>query len=142
MWGFSKQISLDNCSFYLNNAYLPYLLSYLFVLLSSFPWLYYFFVEQFLMRYCFVFFQDGRIDYGEFVAMMQKGNAGIGRRTMRNSVNLSMRDGTGVRQLLTSLLCAGTFIFVYLIHPPFPILSKYRETWWVAHLLGQHLVLS
>ncbi|OMO62365.1 Calcium-binding EF-hand [Corchorus olitorius] len=25
---------------------------------------------------------DGRIDYGEFVAMMQKGNAGIGRRTM------------------------------------------------------------
>ncbi|CAI9756432.1 unnamed protein product [Fraxinus pennsylvanica] len=29
---------------------------------------------------------DGRIDYGEFVAMMQKGNAGIGRRTMRNSL--------------------------------------------------------
>lgn len=39
--------------------------------------------------------QDGRIDYGEFVAMMQKGNAGIGRRTMRNSLNLSMRDGPG-----------------------------------------------
>ncbi|XP_059434692.1 calcium-dependent protein kinase 4 isoform X2 [Corylus avellana] len=38
---------------------------------------------------------DGRIDYGEFVAMMQKGNAGIGRRTMRNSLNLSMRDGPG-----------------------------------------------
>ncbi|KAG4952750.1 hypothetical protein JHK85_039149 [Glycine max] len=35
---------------------------------------------------------DGRIDYGEFAAMMQKGNAGIGRRTMRNSLNLSMRD--------------------------------------------------
>ncbi|KAL8248431.1 hypothetical protein R6Q59_005299 [Mikania micrantha] len=35
---------------------------------------------------------DGRIDYGEFVAMMTKGNAGIGRRTMRNSVNISMRD--------------------------------------------------
>ncbi|XVE66483.1 hypothetical protein DITRI_Ditri08aG0083100 [Diplodiscus trichospermus] len=35
---------------------------------------------------------DGRIDYGEFVAMMQKGNAGIGRRTMRNSLNMSMRD--------------------------------------------------
>ncbi|KAK3412857.1 calcium-dependent protein kinase 26 [Eucalyptus grandis] len=35
---------------------------------------------------------DGRIDYGEFVAMMQKGNAGVGRRTMRNSVNISMRD--------------------------------------------------
>jgi calcium-dependent protein kinase len=35
---------------------------------------------------------DGRIDYGEFSAMMQKGNVGIGRRTMRNSLNLSMRD--------------------------------------------------
>ncbi|KAI7732716.1 hypothetical protein M8C21_001894 [Ambrosia artemisiifolia] len=34
---------------------------------------------------------DGRIDYGEFVAMMTKQNAGIGRRTMRNSVNISMR---------------------------------------------------
>ncbi|KAJ0793975.1 putative protein kinase CAMK-CDPK family [Helianthus annuus] len=33
---------------------------------------------------------DGRIDYGEFVAMMTKGNAGIGRRTMRNSLK-SMR---------------------------------------------------
>ncbi|KAI3804074.1 hypothetical protein L1987_32244 [Smallanthus sonchifolius] len=32
---------------------------------------------------------DGRIDYGEFVAMMTKGNAGIGRRTMRNSLNNS-----------------------------------------------------
>ncbi|CAK8539067.1 unnamed protein product [Lathyrus sativus] len=35
---------------------------------------------------------DGRIDYGEFSAMMQKGNVGVGRRTMRNSLNLSMRD--------------------------------------------------
>ncbi|XP_013622340.1 PREDICTED: calcium-dependent protein kinase 6-like [Brassica oleracea var. oleracea] len=35
---------------------------------------------------------DGRIDYGEFVAMMQKGNAGVGRRTMKNSLNISMRD--------------------------------------------------
>ncbi|KAJ8767026.1 hypothetical protein K2173_012537 [Erythroxylum novogranatense] len=40
---------------------------------------------------------DGRIDYGEFAAMMQKGNAGIGRRTMRNSVNISMRDAPGPR---------------------------------------------
>ncbi|CAA0404388.1 unnamed protein product [Arabidopsis thaliana] len=33
---------------------------------------------------------DGQIDYGEFVAMMRKGNGtggGIGRRTMRNSLN-------------------------------------------------------
>ncbi|KAJ8540299.1 hypothetical protein K7X08_030218 [Anisodus acutangulus] len=38
---------------------------------------------------------DGRIDYGEFVAMMQKGNPCIGRRTMRNSLNLSIRDAPG-----------------------------------------------
>ncbi|GJT19731.1 calcium-dependent protein kinase 26 [Tanacetum coccineum] len=35
---------------------------------------------------------DGRIDYGEFVAMMTKGNAGMGRRTMRKSLNISKRD--------------------------------------------------
>ncbi|XP_039123875.1 calcium-dependent protein kinase 26-like [Dioscorea cayenensis subsp. rotundata] len=37
---------------------------------------------------------DGCIDYGEFVAMMRKGNVnmGIGRRTMRNALNLSIRD--------------------------------------------------
>ncbi|XP_008786722.2 calcium-dependent protein kinase 26-like isoform X2 [Phoenix dactylifera] len=38
---------------------------------------------------------DGRIDYGEFVAVMQKGNMGVGRRTMRNSLNISMRDVSG-----------------------------------------------
>ncbi|XP_047063767.1 calcium-dependent protein kinase 13-like [Lolium rigidum] len=38
---------------------------------------------------------DGRIDYGEFVAMMTKGNMGVGRRTMRNSPNISMRDAPG-----------------------------------------------
>ncbi|OAY34143.1 calcium-dependent protein kinase SK5 isoform X2 [Manihot esculenta] len=31
---------------------------------------------------------DGQIDYGEFAAMMRKGNGGIGRRTMRTTVNL------------------------------------------------------
>ena len=30
-------------------------------------------------------FQDGRIDYSEFVAMMQKGNADIGRRGHKRS---------------------------------------------------------
>ncbi|KAK4788111.1 hypothetical protein SAY86_019430 [Trapa natans] len=38
---------------------------------------------------------DGTIDYGEFVAMMLKGSMGVGRRTMRNSVNISMRDAPG-----------------------------------------------
>ncbi|KAJ6854450.1 hypothetical protein NC651_039382 [Populus alba x Populus x berolinensis] len=31
---------------------------------------------------------DGQIDYGEFAAMMRKGNGGIGRRTMRSTFNL------------------------------------------------------
>ncbi|KAG6537738.1 hypothetical protein ZIOFF_002834 [Zingiber officinale] len=35
---------------------------------------------------------DGRIDYGEFVVMMQRGSMGLGRRTMRNTLTLSMRD--------------------------------------------------
>ncbi|KAL0927270.1 hypothetical protein M5K25_001433 [Dendrobium thyrsiflorum] len=40
---------------------------------------------------------DGRIDYGEFVAMMRKGNMGnmglgIGRRTMRNSIRMSTSE--------------------------------------------------
>jgi calcium-dependent protein kinase len=33
-------------------------------------------------------FQDGQIDYGEFAAMMRKGNGGMGRRTMRSKINL------------------------------------------------------
>lgn len=45
----------------------------------------------------YVFVQDGRIDYGEFVAMMQKGNGGIGRRTMRSSLNMSTRDSQGAK---------------------------------------------
>ncbi|KAG9133586.1 hypothetical protein Leryth_016532 [Lithospermum erythrorhizon] len=32
---------------------------------------------------------DGQIDYSEFAAMMRKGNGGVGRRTMRNTLNLA-----------------------------------------------------
>eukprot|EP00249_Psilotum_nudum_P023359 c28846_g1_i1 orf=441-2168(-) len=35
---------------------------------------------------------DGQIDYNEFVAMMRKGNGGIGRKTMRSSLNASLRS--------------------------------------------------
>ncbi|WOK98787.1 calcium-dependent protein kinase 26-like [Canna indica] len=38
---------------------------------------------------------DGCIDYSEFSAMMRKGTMGIGRRTLRNSLNVSMRDAPG-----------------------------------------------
>ena len=60
---------------------------------------------------CSVFLnQDGRIDYGEFVAMMTKGNMGVGRRTMRNSLNISMRDAPGALWSLkrTSKKCGRT----------------------------------
>lgn len=43
--------------------------------------------------------QDGRIDYNEFVAMMRKGNGGMGRATMRNSLSSSIRSG-GLRDAL------------------------------------------
>ncbi|KAI5071543.1 hypothetical protein GOP47_0013794 [Adiantum capillus-veneris] len=42
---------------------------------------------------------DGRIDYNEFVAMMRKGNGGMGRATMRNSLSSSIRSG-GLRDAL------------------------------------------
>jgi calcium-dependent protein kinase len=37
---------------------------------------------------------DGQIDYGEFAAMMRKGNGGIGRRTMTSTLNF--RDALGI----------------------------------------------
>ncbi|KAK9923809.1 hypothetical protein M0R45_032209 [Rubus argutus] len=39
---------------------------------------------------------DGQIDYGEFAAMMRKGNGGIGRRTMTRTMNLGDALGLGV----------------------------------------------
>ncbi|KAL6137383.1 PREDICTED: calcium-dependent protein kinase SK5-like [Fragaria vesca subsp. vesca] len=39
---------------------------------------------------------DGQIDYGEFAAMMRKGNGGIGRRTMTRTINLGDAFGLGV----------------------------------------------
>ncbi|KAL1569481.1 Calcium-dependent protein kinase 12 [Salvia divinorum] len=41
---------------------------------------------------------DGQIDYGEFAAMMRKGNGGIGRRTMRKTINLGEALGLGVTE--------------------------------------------
>ncbi|MQM07906.1 hypothetical protein Taro_040751 [Colocasia esculenta] len=35
---------------------------------------------------------DGQIDYGEFAAMMRKGNGGIGRKTMRNTIRFNLGD--------------------------------------------------
>lgn len=39
---------------------------------------------------------DGRIDYGEFTAMMRKGDGGIGSRTMRNNLNFNLADAFGI----------------------------------------------
>ncbi|KAG6751104.1 hypothetical protein POTOM_045622 [Populus tomentosa] len=44
--------------------------------------------------------KDGRIDYGEFAAMMRKGEGGVGRtRTMRNNLNFNLADAFGVDDL-------------------------------------------
>ncbi|KAK6923526.1 EF-hand domain [Dillenia turbinata] len=40
---------------------------------------------------------DGQIDYGEFAAMMRKGNGGIGRRTMMRS-SLNLADALGITE--------------------------------------------
>ncbi|KAM1121045.1 hypothetical protein TB2_002661 [Malus domestica] len=47
---------------------------------------------------------DGRIDYGEFAAMMRKGgDGGIGRsRTMRNNLNFNLADAFGIKDQSTS----------------------------------------
>ncbi|KAJ6744817.1 SERINE/THREONINE-PROTEIN KINASE [Salix purpurea] len=40
---------------------------------------------------------DGRIDYGEFAAMMRKGDGGVGRtRSMRSNLNFNLADALGV----------------------------------------------
>jgi len=36
--------------------------------------------------------QDGRIDYNEFVAMMQMGNTGFGKRGLKNSRSFGLRE--------------------------------------------------
>ncbi|KAH7524980.1 hypothetical protein FEM48_Zijuj06G0176800 [Ziziphus jujuba var. spinosa] len=42
---------------------------------------------------------DGRIDYGEFAAMMRKGDEGIGRnRTMRGNLNFNLAEAFGVNE--------------------------------------------
>jgi len=52
-----------------------------------------------MMLECY-FLQDGRIDYGEFAAMMRKGDGGVGRtRTMRNNLNFNLADAFGVDAL-------------------------------------------
>ncbi|CDP17874.1 unnamed protein product [Coffea canephora] len=43
---------------------------------------------------------DGRIDYGEFATMMRKGNAGLGSRTMRGNINISLADALGAKENL------------------------------------------
>jgi hypothetical protein len=48
---------------------------------------------------CFCF-QDGRIDYGEFVAMMKKGDDDqVGRsRTKKGNINFNIADAFGVKE--------------------------------------------
>jgi calcium-dependent protein kinase len=41
-------------------------------------------------------FQDGRIDYNEFVAMMQKGNANLGKKDLQSSFSIGFREALSV----------------------------------------------
>lgn len=41
---------------------------------------------------------DGRIDFGEFTAMMKKGDGGVGGRTMRGNLNFNLGDALGVNK--------------------------------------------
>ncbi|XP_021864078.1 calcium-dependent protein kinase 11 [Spinacia oleracea] len=40
---------------------------------------------------------DGRIDFGEFAAMMKKGDSGDGGRTMRGNLNFNLAEALGVK---------------------------------------------
>lgn len=51
-------------------------------------------------------FQDGRIDYNEFVAMMQKGNAGLGKKGENNF---------GLRMHWSLVEVIGFFSFLFLL---------------------------
>ena len=45
-----------------------------------------------------IILQDGRIDYGEFAAMMRKGDGGVGRsRTMRGNLKFNLAEAFGVK---------------------------------------------
>lgn len=51
-----------------------------------------------LILVCYVF-QDARIDYAEFTAMMRKGDDEIGRmKTIRSSLSLNLADALGVNE--------------------------------------------
>lgn len=54
------------------------------------------FLSLHLVELSVLTFQDGRIDYKEFVAMMQKGNANLGNRRLPNNFNIGFRDPTKV----------------------------------------------
>jgi len=42
--------------------------------------------------YALLIFQDGRIDYNEFVAMMHKGNADLGKKRLPNNFSIGYRE--------------------------------------------------
>lgn len=41
-------------------------------------------------------FQDGRIDYDEFVAMMEKGNANLGKKDLHSGFSMGYREALTV----------------------------------------------
>lgn len=45
---------------------------------------------------CLFLFQDGRIDYNEFVAMMQKGDNDTGKRRLQSNFSMGFREALPV----------------------------------------------
>jgi calcium-dependent protein kinase len=41
--------------------------------------------------------QDGRIDYNEFVAMMQRSTSGFGKKGHRSNISTGLRDALKLR---------------------------------------------
>ncbi|GAY46170.1 hypothetical protein CUMW_094940 [Citrus unshiu] len=68
---------------------------------------------------------DGRIDYGEFVAMMQKGNVGLGRKTMRKQSEHEHERCTGSHSFESYTLCTGRTGKLVEV-----IVNCYEESFW------------
>ena len=44
-----------------------------------------------------MFLQDGRIDYNEFVAMMQKSTVGFGKKGHQYNLSVGLRDALSIK---------------------------------------------
>ena len=62
------------------------------ILKSPLTSLVYVFVSIILIHFCLMLLQDGRIDYNEFVEMMQKSTTGFGKKGHQYNLSIGFRD--------------------------------------------------